>query len=168
MVPGITVLGDDRELQSGLKGWWSKLEIFAPWNDDLRPCLFIDLDTYILDLTVLSEFSELQDGLWLLNDFNRPHMPESGIFVAPRDGDSIWQGAGRAQQAHRGDGPYLGTFPHKRLQPVIAGIRSYKVDQLYDSPKDARIVCFHGKPKPHDTEGWAAQYWTTLTSPTNN
>ena len=168
MVPGVVVLGDDLPLKSGLTGWWAKLEIFAPWYANLRPCVLFDLDTYILDETVLGEFNELQDHLWLLNDFNRPHMPESGIIYAPSDADEIWAKVPQAKANHRGDGPFLGTFPHKRLNARIDGICSYKVDQLYESPKKARIVCFHGKPKPHETSGWARDYWNSLTSVPKN
>lgn len=168
MVPGIIVLGDDLPLKSSLTGWWAKLEVFAPWYANLRPCVVFDLDTYILDETVLEEFNELQDCLWLINDFNHPQRPESGIFIAPSDGSEIWAKTPAAVGLHYGDGAFLGTFPHKRLNGRIEGIQSYKVDQLYESPKNARIVCFHGKPKPHETSGWAREHWNSLTSPPRN
>lgn len=168
MIPDIVVLGDDLPLKSNLTGWWAKLEIFSPWYANLRPCVVFDLDTYILDETVLEEFNELQDCLWLIDDFNHPQRPESGIFVAPSDGAEIWAKVPAAVGLHYGDGPFLGTFPHKRLNRQVDGIQSYKVNQLYESPKNARIVCFHGKPKPHETTGWARDYWTLNTSVTRN
>lgn len=167
-IPDIVVLGDDLPLKSNLTGWWAKLEIFAPWYADLRPCVVFDLDTYVLDTGAVDDLSALGDVLWLLNDFNVPKRGESGIFIAPSDADEIWAGAHQARATHRGDGPYLATFPHMRIQPNVEGIMSYKVDQLYDSPKEARIVCFHGKPKPHETEGWAREFWTTKTSQMKN
>lgn len=165
-VPGTIVLGDDLPIKSRLIGWWAKLEIFSPWYANLRPCILLDLDTYVLDLSILDEFPTT--GMWLLNDFNRPQQGESGIVVVPKDTDKIWAKLFSQITQHRGDGPYLATFPHQRLQTAVDGIQSYKVDQLYESPKNARIVCFHGKPKPHECEGWAGKHWNTLISPTKN
>lgn len=175
MIPDIVILGEswhrrDRPLQTPLTGWWSKLEIFAPWNRDLRPCVNFDLDTFILDPGAVRDLCDLCDGLWLLRDFNHPQRGESGIFVAPTDSEEIWLGAMGAfhDKAYYGDGQYLNTLRHKKIQDSVDGIKSYKVNQLYDDPKDARIVCFHGKPKPHETEGWARDFWITKTLPTKN
>lgn len=161
MIPDVVVLGDDLPLKSNLQGWWAKLEIFAPWYANLRPCVVFDLDTYILDPTAVDDLCALTDDLWMLSDFNHAQRAESGIFVAPTDGELIWSGANAAVGSYYGDGGYLATFRNRRIQTAVDGIRSYKVNQLYDDPKDARIVCFHGKPKPHETEGWARDFWNT-------
>ena len=165
----LTVLGVDRPLQTGMKSWWPKLELFAPWNQELLPALFIDLDTFILDWNILIEIEEnLElDRLWLINDFNRPHLGESGLFLAPNNEVSagIWRSVERNKHnSFRGDGPFLNSFTHSRMNEHIDGILSYKVNMLQDTPDDARICCFHGKPKPHEAEGWAKNFWTTQIS----
>jgi hypothetical protein len=167
-VPEIIVLGRDHPYLTQFPGFFRKLELFAPWFDFLRPCVWLDLDTYVLgDITPLTE---LTDELWLINDLYHSERAESGIMVAPSYSDHIWAKApaAAASNTYYGDGPFLATFPHRRIQSAVDGIMSYKAGQLYDSPKNARIVCFHGKPKPHETDGWALAYWNTKTSLTKN
>ena len=165
-VPGIIILGRDRPLQrpQEYRGWWCKLEVFSPWNRDIRPCLFIDLDTFILgpldDILAVDA-----QGLWLIHNYYHPEKSNSGLFVAPdaEITDNIWESShkidtvthGRGQ----GDGDFLAGFEHHRLTDEFDDILSYKVDQLYDGPKNARIVCFHGFPRPHECTGWAKEYF---------
>ncbi len=165
-VPGLVVLGRDRPLQkpNEYKGWWCKLEVFAPWNRDLRPCLFLDLDTFVLgDLSPLRAVDP--DTLWLIKNFYMPEKSNSGLFVAPDNelSDRIFEGSSRIDTITHGRGPgdgdYLARFPHKRLTDEFDDILSYKQGQLYDSPKNARIVCFHGFPKPHECQGWAKDFF---------
>jgi hypothetical protein len=65
----------------------------------------------------------------------------------------------RANGIHyRGDGEWLRQylervhFPVTMAQDVMPGIVSYKRDVLgRNTPPDgARIVCFHGRPRPHE------------------
>lgn len=165
-IPGLVVLGRDRPLLDLHKycGWWCKLEVFRPQNRDLRPCLFVDLDTFILgDISPLLSLDA--DSLWLIKNFYMPEKSNSGLFIAP-DTDlsyQIWAGSSRLDTLSHGrgagDGDYLAQFPHKRLTDEFPDILSYKADQLYPDPRNARIVCFHGKPKPHECDGWAREYF---------
>lgn len=146
-----------------LRDWWCKLEIFAPWNAHLRPALVLDLDTFVVGS--LEPFEGLDTSrLWLINDFFRPKRGNSGIFLAPDNtalAKRIWDGRHKARASYRGDGDYLETFEHSRLQSSIGGIYSYKADQLaFHMKPDARVICFHGKPKPWTlTDGWAAEWY---------
>lgn len=161
----VTVLGNgndyDAPLGAGLQGWLAKLEWFAPWNAPLRPAVVVDLDTYIIHDP--ARFLDIDGSkLWMIREFlGRPERrrAESGIFVAPSDDDlcaRIWQ---RAQGYSGPDGHLMREFPHSFLPDVVDGIQSYKAHQLQESPGDARIVCFHGKPKPDETKGWARGWW---------
>lgn len=162
----ITVLGDgadyDEPLQADLGGWHSKLEWFAPWNAHLRPAVVFDLDTYIVGETL--PFSQLTDELWLIREFlGKPEnrKGESGIFVAPSDAslcERIWS---RARGWTRGDGWLMREYPHRFIPDAVDGIYSYKGHKLAETgiPDDARVICFHGKPKPPGTEGWAREWW---------
>ena len=162
-VPGLIVLGRERPLLSPqrYRHWWCKLEAFRPENADLRPCLFIDLDTFILG--DLAPLLAVDPGLWLIHNFAHPETSNSGLFIAPDSelSDKIWQAsqATNTLVLGRGDGTFLAGFKHRRLTDEFADILSYKRDQLYDGPKNARIVCFHGKPKPHQCDKWAKEYF---------
>ena len=53
-------------------GRWTKMEMFAPWNEDLRPALFLDLDTFLLGN--IDEFLMLPNssGFVMLRDLWHP------------------------------------------------------------------------------------------------
>jgi len=144
--------GQTRPLRCGYQGWTSKMELFAPWNEDLRPCIFFDLDTYVLyDISDLINM-KIQD-LWLIRDFYNPERSNSGVMAIPKDTNHIWSDKSSFTNQGFKDGDFLNQFPHKVLQDTYTGIMSYKADVLQDAPK-GRIICFHGKPKPHECTGW--------------
>lgn len=164
-IPELIVLGRDRPLldPGGYRGWWCKLEVFRPENADIRPCLFVDLDTFILgDIRPLLK---VEPGLWLIKNFFQPKKSNSGLFVAPDSelSERAWEGSKQLDTITHGrgagDGDYLASFKHERLTDVFPDILSYKADQLYAGPKNARIVCFHGRPKPHQCDGWAKEFF---------
>lgn len=145
---------DDRiPLEYGLRGWWSKLEVCRP--EVCGDVLLMDLDTVIVgDIKdVLSV-----DRFTMLRDFYKPHLAQSGIMYLPADvRANIWDhfAAHRVNimTNFRGDGEYLNTFygaAASRWQDLLPGqIVSYKV-HVRDKqiPDDARIICFHGRPRP--------------------
>jgi hypothetical protein len=161
-VPGITVLGDDRPFRTELKGWHAKLELFAPWNADLRPAIYFDLDTFVLgDLSPFERLDKTQ--LWLIDNFNSPRSGESGLMLIP-DNDELCAKIFTTNITGP-DGPYIQSFPHRRLNREIDGIYSYKRHCRERKPDDARIICFHGFPKQTDLKnGWAYLHWTTIIS----
>ncbi len=53
----------------------------------------------------------------------------------------------------------------ERLQDWVSGIYSYRMHALKAPPPDARIVCFHGEPRPRDVveterDSWVAGEWS--------
>lgn len=143
--PGLTA-----PLKSGLWGWWSKFELFAPWNRNLRPCVYFDLDTFIV-----GDIRDIQpDGdFWMLSDFNT-RKGASGMMILPEDTDYIWNALQGADLTNpKGDQYYLSQFPHKKLQDRYDGIVSYKNDVLSHG-RMGRVVCFHGRPRPHEAGTW--------------
>lgn len=160
-IPGLVVLGEDRPFLSRYENWWCKLEVFAPWNADLRPCLWIDLDTFVFDLT---PFDDIDDTvLWMLRDFNKPDTSESGIMLVPRFSE-VWN-PNLNIPAARPDAAYIRQFPHRYLQDSVSGIYSYKRHAKASRPDDAIVVCFHGRPRPHETDGWAGIHWNEQLRP---
>lgn len=164
-VPGITVLtntGEGRPLLSPERycGWHAKLEVFRPENRDLRPCLCVDLDTLIVgDIGPILALDPTK--LWLIRQFLSPRqLGESGLFIAPKDSDRIWEAAERLRNFDRGDGEFLRWFSHSFIPDEVDGILSYKAHKLKNGyPEGTRVVCFHGRPRPHEAGGWAQEYF---------
>ena len=150
------VHGYDTPLETHWRGWGAKIELFAPWFT-YRPCLYIDLDTYILGS--LDIFLDVPTKLSLIRDFNNKNRGNSGVMKIPEDTSTIWSGC-QNYDGLQPDGNLLNTFPHDYLQDQYPGlIQSYKVHNLQDSKPDCPIMCFHGKPKPAQTTGWAGELW---------
>lgn len=151
--------GTCRALRTDLVGWWAKLELFAPWNADLRPAIYFDLDTLIVAEVApvpLDRFLMIRD----LDQRNWPGRMASGAMAIPADTDRIWNGwnRGLVERARYGDAQAVAPFCEGALQDIVGGIVSYKIDRCGDAPKGA-IICFHGQPKPHNCGGWAQDYW---------
>lgn len=146
-------------------GWWSKLEVFAPWNRFFRPCLFLDLDTYLFD--DIQDLLAESDKFMMLRDFNQPDCGQSSVMLVPKDTDHIWEEFERDPEGHistfrvTGDQGFLNQFNEGFLQDHFDGIKSYK-KHCRVAPL-GRIVCFHGKPKPPEIEGWALDVWNEYT-----
>lgn len=147
-------LGDDVPLLYGFKGWWSKIELFAPEHEDLRPCFYLDLDTFIR--APIHDFMEIPAELWLIRDLGAPKKSNSGLMKIPKYTDSIWTAA-QKWRGEQVDGDFLSTQPHRILQDYHDGIVSYKY-HCRELPR-GRIVCFHGRPRPHETGGWVREHW---------
>lgn len=150
-------------------GWWSKMELFRPGiSGDI---LFMDLDTSIVGN--LADIASVKQ-LVLMRDIYRPEGLQSSIMYLPeRARERIWA-AWIDQPQHwmrvfhkGGDQAFLERFwlDHAgRWQEVLPGqIVSWKshVRQAVQDdesgngsvPDGARVVIFHGKPRPWDI-GW--------------
>ena len=146
-----------RKLRMGYEGWTSKMELFAPWNKDLRPCFYIDLDTIILwDISDI--LKNKGEDLWLIRDFYNLERSNSGLMIIPEDTEEIWKKFCSYDKDNFRDGNFLNEMPHKILQDTYTGIVSYKADECQDAPK-GRICCFHGIPKQEDCGGWVKKIW---------
>jgi hypothetical protein len=147
--------------------WWSKLELFRP---DLRgDILYLDLDTVICG--GLSEIAGV-GRLTVLRDFyhyfahGRANGIGSGLMYLPEaDRAAIWErwiadpSHWMAQCGQFGDQRFLELIGLResaaRWQDLVPGqVVSYKAHCRDQRPPDARLVCYHGKPRPHET-GWA-------------
>lgn len=150
-------------------GWWSKMELFRP---DLFPdcdLLYADLDTVVVgDPTVLLDGPRRPT---ILRDFYHRNKPErqgwmgSGLMLLPAGDptrtDAVWARWIRGPATHmanhsaRGDQGFLMAcwerYHIQRWQDRHPGIvASYKVhvQKAGAPPPAARVICFHGKPRP--------------------
>lgn len=144
-------------LDHGWPGWWSKMEAFRVRG----PVLYMDLDTSVVgDLAPLLEAACRHDFV-ALRDFN-PHAREMGSGLMAWRGDmSALYWAFRANPEkhmaenstprHWGDQGFIEprTVGRKHWQEILPGaVVSWKKHCRGGVPERARVVCFHGKPKP--------------------
>jgi len=153
-------------LRADWPGWWAKLELCRP--DLVGSFLYCDLDTIVVrDPTTLWSVNDVT----VLRDFyhrnlpTRQHLIGSGLMFMTDDARAAvwtaWQRSPlRAMTLHRarGDQAFLetvwGTSPAKWQDVLPHAVCSYKVDVRRQSdrvPDGARIVCFHGQPRPWHT-----------------
>jgi hypothetical protein len=156
-------------------GWWVKMELYRP--DIAGDLLYVDLDTAVVG--DLSDIAGVR-ALTMLADFYWPERVASGLMFLPEaDRARVWRAwiddpAGHMARCEKfddrraiGDQKFLAPILERtaaRWQDVLPGqVVSYKVHVRARQgrketgagllPRDARIVCFHGQPRPRDM-GW--------------
>jgi len=152
--------------------WWSKLEAFKITDK----VLYIDLDTVILN--TIDPLIELiykckENEFYVLRQLSMKRNPlyplTTGIMGWNGDWSHLTHNFNLIEESKRfpyGDDMWttLSLKKHKAVvktfQEEVNGIYSYKYDCKEKLPSDARIVCFHGKPKPHEIENeWITTHW---------
>lgn len=149
-----------RPLRHNYPGWWAKMELFDPTVPG--DFLLLDLDTVIngpLDdicavrkLTLLRDF--YRDGKKLKEGLG------GGLMYLPDDARAqVWNFWKTNPALHqrmypRGDQFLFERFwlnTADRWQDVVPGqVVSYKVHCQRGVPPEARVICFHGKPRPFE------------------
>lgn len=178
-----------RPLDHDWPGWWSKLELFRLPGPllyfDLDTVIVGDIEPIARHVQLMR-----QGDLLMIRDFYNGN-PQSGIlgwngdqsgvaraFVEVVASGSTWAtgklGASLNTEArsYRGDGEWIRHHMAKQLLPVtfaqdvLPGIYSAKADIHAKHggrlPADARIVCFHGVPRPHQlipAPAWLREHW---------
>ena len=147
-------------LANGWPGWWSKIEIFRFGGK----AIYLDLDTAIFgDLTSLADALDRDGAFYMLRPFARRERWASGIMAWNGDFSFIF----REFRVHHiaewhWDQRYIvdrldnHEVQARAIQDVLPGIYSYKKHCNGNPPADARVVCFHGKPRPHEV---GMPYW---------
>ena len=153
-----------RLLPDTVSGWWAKIFLFKdglfPYGDRI---LFFDLDTLVVG--TLDDVVQYQGDFAMLRDFYRPqHMQSSVMAWRSGFGTHIWDeylNAGMPTHDPLGDQNWIeGLTEPDVLQDLFPGaFVSYKVHCKPYPPRGARIIVFHGKPRPHEVEGWVADTW---------
>lgn len=160
-------------LEHNWPGWWSKMELFRVFPG---PTLYFDLDTVLCgDLLPLAQVVE-QLGtaeFLMLRDLNarRPDHWTSGVMGW--NGDWGWMydrfrlQASASMVRYRGDQEFIGA----QLQETGAAVSPIQDHAKVASwkwrcretapPPGTEIVCFHGKPRPHEQADvpWMKEHW---------
>lgn len=141
----------------GLIGWWHKIALFKPPGGlENSRLVFLDLDTVIVgNINFLFDY---QGPFAILRDFYRPNGYGSAVMsIAPGYGRGIWERFVEHPKLWMAEYPGDQDWIRKCVedadlwQELYPGkIVSYKVHCEKGVSNDARIVCFHGEPKPAD------------------
>lgn len=147
-------------LVGGWPGWWSKMEAFRP--DIEGDVLLMDLDTVIVgDLSDIANRGDLT----IMRDVYRPKgLQSSLVYIPEAEKAAVWDAWLKEPEEHmyrhRSDQDFLETLwldRAERWQDVLPGqVVSWKADCRYGVPEGARVVIYHGQPRPWETELWAA------------
>ena len=129
------------------KGWWAKLEVF----NFIGKVIYLDLDT-ILTCNMDWMFQMVQKpGFYMLSDFYRG-TPASGIMAW--HGNFQFVNDKPLYNPRSWDQHYINRrlqhYKIKLIQPEFSGVYSYKVHCKESIPLDAKVICFHGKPRPKE------------------
>lgn len=168
-VPGLVCVADQHipgvktvPMPNKWPGWWSKMNLWDPLciQDDI---FFIDLDTVVVG-DVQELIGAANGNTTMLSDFYWPEKAASGLmYISHKDKLAVYEewykDTKKHMQAPRsrgviGDQGFLGKVLTnvQRWQDVAPGkVVSYKVHCKKGFPKDASVVCFHGKPRPWDS-----------------
>ena len=165
-------------LEHNWPGWWAKLELFGLDG----PVLYLDLDTIVranIEQLAAAVESLLPGDVMMLRGFYRP-IACSGILgwngslrwlldrFAQRESlhPKTMRGVERAAQfavrlGLTNDQEYVadallrsGKYRIVYAQDLFPGIYSYKVHirPALSLPTDAAVICFHGRPRPHEVD----------------
>ena len=163
---------DTIPLQDDNQGWWAKVELFRPGIVEEDRILYLDLDSIITaNIDDMLEYDYNFSALQPWNKVNRANgMCASGVMGWKNDGrmSFLYEDFQKdiIGQYPRGDQAYVsdkirevGIRP-EWVQILFPGIYSYRRACRNRLPADARFVCFHGKPRPHEVrKGWVKDYW---------
>lgn len=153
-------------LKTDWPGWWAKIELFTLPG----PLLYFDLDTVITgDLSDIAKHAQAAE-FTMLRDFYREKGFGSGMIAWRGDMSALHAEFAKrpdtimSEVGKRGDQGFIEQFTDMRAgcwQDALPGqVVSYKVHVRPASrrgesgtgqiPENARVVCFHGQPKPRE------------------
>lgn len=151
-IPGVETL----PLARADAGWWSKMSLFEPGTFD-GPTVYIDLDTRIVGN--IDDMLAYTGKPLVLRDFFRPDsMIGSGVMLWSGNAmRSVWDAFARDPEGtmrdhnRRMDHFIVKHLPdHGFVQDTFSGVYSYKKHCRPVVPADARVVAFHGSPRPSE------------------
>lgn len=163
---GLDIEIDARPLpEKGLTGWWNKLALFKEglFSDGDR-ILFLDLDTVIT--SGLDAIIKYDGEFAILRDFYRPDGLQSSVMAwGANTHTHLWEWWVKAGKPilQGGDQEWIeeSVYQVDKWQDLFPQcFVSYKVHARREIPENAKMVIFHGEPRPHEvTTGWMPYIW---------
>lgn len=154
--PQITALKE----QTGNQGWWCKIGIYHRANGFTGRVLYLDLDVIpVQDLAPMLP----PDGYWVIRDWLEPEVFNSSLILFTAEeyyylaDQHTWRDKGTSKTDQHYMAKHVKNPNFWNPQEVV----SYKFDHCEEGPPpEARIVIFHGYPKPHHfSQGWVKEAW---------
>jgi hypothetical protein len=154
-------------------GWWGKINVLA----EPGPALWVDMDCVIT-----GSLDDLIPGRTTADIVTARNWAQSG-HGGCQSSVMYWNDASRIVEAYDPNEPTLGNWPPRNDSGCLWGdqefltllrdtqrieveyfdsahVVSYKYHCRQGVPDDARVVCFHGKPDPHEVRAdWVKQCW---------
>lgn len=157
-----------KPVDPGIAGWWNKITLFRPGAfEPGEQVFYIDLDAIVTG--DLGDFAAYDGDFAIMRDaFRSEHMQSACMSWRAGSLDHVWtrwDGAGRPQHHPHGDQAWIQMMQPEAdyWQDMCPGqLVSFKADCMKQGriPDDARIVMFHGKPRPHECEAeFIKQLW---------
>ena len=156
------------------KGWWSKMNLFAPELEQYRPYLYLDLDTAVVgNLHGILPPAGYEDKFITLEDFYQKERLASGMMWIPKGSrkiGEIWNQWIKSPESHmnryRGDQDFLRAVTQadefwQNITNKITTFKPRKQGWLQELPDEKSVICFHGKPripKAADSIEWVNNY----------
>jgi FkbM family methyltransferase len=156
-----------RRLYPGLTGWWNKMYLFKPGLfDEGDRIIYFDLDTCIVG--GLDDIINYMGNFGILRDAYRNGGYQSSIMMWKANYPDVWD---KFEQhdflpCPGGDQEFIEFVtkddgkPLDILQDLYPDcFLSYKKEATKKIPKGAKVVYFHGQPRPHDAQFWVPYIW---------
>jgi len=151
--------------------WWSRMILYSPEVEHLRPFLYLDLDTVIVN-SIENIFNLVTDETKYitLEDFGQPQRLATPVVWFPKQSakiDSVWKAWTKQIEMPQGRMDYfLRNYTKQDLfwQQITNTIIDFKPrrnDLLKNVNKDANLILFHGKPRifeAAETINWVNDY----------
>ncbi|HKK92066.1 MAG TPA: hypothetical protein VJ925_01490 [Longimicrobiales bacterium] len=152
--------------ETQLPGWWQKLTVFKrkPWGLE-DPILFFDLDVVVID--DLDPLARLDSDFAIIQDFSYDCYNSSVFRLTPGAHPEVWDDFTMdVMDRLPGDQNWITEcIPDATLWPSD-WIVSYKraIRRRFwrnrQPPAGARVVAFHGTPKPHQVgDRFVREHW---------
>jgi hypothetical protein len=138
----------------GVVGTWSRIKLYAPSMEKYKPFLYVDLDTAVINsLENIFDLVKDESEFITLEDFWQKGQVATGLVWFPKDCENTKK---VYESFTSPTGSRMDTLIRKAIgttkywQQLTKTIYDFKPKSkvlLNKIPKDADLVCFHGKPR---------------------
>lgn len=149
---------ETRPLPGNMAGWWNKLYLFAPGVLTGR-VLYLDLD--VLVVGDLHDIVEFPASFGIIKDWWQPCYNSSVmVWDAERHHDVWIDYTDSVAQRLQGDQDWITEQKQDALTFPEDWCVSFKEHCASSPPRGAKIIVFHGDPKPHEVGlPWVQEVW---------
>lgn len=143
------------EPEPGLPGWWQKVALFKPGKLPVGRIAYFDLD-----LALIGGLEDLFECAGINKNWFMPGYDSSVMVWDAGDHADVWERfTPNVMERLRGDQDWLSELGGWETFPGEWCV-SYKAHARIGPPHGAKVVSFHGLPKPHEiSRGWVPAVW---------